>query len=250
MLKDFKRILRHALYFYKKRFTSIMLAFSVPMILAYVILLLVQLPTYPAIGAAFLKTGGLPDLSSTDVLIIGAALIIANFIVADAITNINLLIKQKRTVTEISSEVWAGLTRYATKIFYLSVIFFLILFLFQLLMFELTFQPVIYPLVVLLTSVIFFLAPPAVVIDNEDTLSAIAHSITLLSRSPVFYLTAIFLWGVLALLLLTITGLVVYALLPYPYPSHLLVLINTLFVYPFLVVLQTQIYMEKYPLAK
>ncbi len=247
---DIKRILKHSWEFYTKRFTSILVGFSLLFIIAYAVLAFAQLPSYPALGAVFMRTISIPDLSATDFIVIGFTLILSNFIVADAIVNINLLIKKKRTFTEIPSEVWKGATTYATRIFSILIILFLLMLLFQLLTVEITVQPIIYPALLMLIGLLLFFTPPAIVIDEEDAIAAIVRSIELLLRSPLFYLVAILLWGLAGLAAITITGFIAFALLPIEYASIFIMLINSIFIYPFLLILQTHIYMEKYPLAK
>lgn len=248
--KNFMRILRYAWEFYCAKFSSIVLGFSVPLILAYAVLLLAQVPSYPALGGVFLRTVSIPDLSTTDYLVIGAALILANIIVADAITNINLLIKRGRTLSEISSEVWKGMTGYATKVFSIFIILFLVMVLFQILTFEIKGQPLIFPILMITVTLAIFFTPPAIVIDEDDAIAAIAHSIRLLLHSPGFYLSSILLWALLGLVANTIVGLIAFPIFTPQYAPYVLVLFNCVFVYPLLLVLQTHMYMEKYPLAK
>ncbi len=249
LLQDFERIFNHSWEFYTSKFSSIMIGFSIPLILAYAVLLLAQVPSYPTLGAVFLRTISIPDLSVTDFVVIGLALVLSNFIVADGITNINLLIKMKRTLNEISNEVWEGVLVYATKIFSLFVIAFLLMMLFQLLIFEISAYPLVYPILLLITGILLFFAPPAIVIDNEDTIAAVSHSLELLTRSPLFYLIT-FLWALIGLIANTVVGFIAFIILPSPFASYLIMLVNSVFVYPFLLIFQTHAYMEKYPLAK
>lgn len=250
LLQDFERIFIHSLEFYSTRFSSIVIGFSFPLVLAYAVLLFAQVPSYPALGAVFLRTISIPDLSPTDFVVIGLALIISNFVVADAIANINLLIKRKRTLNDITSEVWEGLTVYATKIFSMFIIVFLIMLLFQLLTLEIAAHSVIYSILLLITGFLLFFTPPAIVIDNEDTTAAIGRSIELLVRSPVFYFTTISLWTAIGLIANTVVGFLAFLILPPLFASYFIILVNCILIYPFLLILQTHIYLEKYPLAK
>lgn len=250
MVHDLERIFKHTWEFYTAQFSSIAICFSALLVLAYAVLLLAQVPSYPALGAVFLRIISIPDISMTDFLVIGIALILSNFVVADAIVNINLLIKKKRTLSDISTEVWGGIAIYATKVFNVFIIAFLLTMLFQLLTFEVPAHAFAFPVLTLIVSFLLFFTAPAIVIDNEDTITAIARSIELIGRSPLFYLTAIILWGAFGLAANTIVGLFAFFILPPPYASYFIMLVNSIFVFPLLLILQTHIYMEKYPLAK
>jgi len=58
----------------------------------------------------------------------------------------------------------------------------------------------------------------------------------------------VLLWMVIGTLLLTM-GELIFFLLPYPLGPYLVMLFNSLFVLPFLIIYQAQIYMKKYKLA-
>src|SRR5271157_674130 len=99
MEDDFSRVLKYASDFYMKRLGLIVL-FSIPFVFAFLIPLLVPAPTYFAIGGVFLRTGSIPDLTVTDLLITAIGYALAVFLIADSIVNINIIIRSKRTVTE------------------------------------------------------------------------------------------------------------------------------------------------------
>ena len=90
-----KRIFSYTWDFYRQKLVYI-IAFSIPLFIAWVILLTVQAPTYSAMGAPYLRTGSLPDLTEMDIIFIGLGYFIAAVIFAETFVNINLLIKSKR----------------------------------------------------------------------------------------------------------------------------------------------------------
>ncbi len=246
---DLKRIFGYSWDFYRSRLQYITV-FSIPLFIVWFILLVVQAPTYTAVGAPHLRTGSFPDLTDKplDIIIIIAGYLIGAVIVAETIININLLIKSKRMLTNPSSEILAGLGKYAFSITSYLVILFLISAVTQLLTFEKPGQSILFPLIVFVFSFALFFTPPAIVIDDEPTLSAMRHSFNLAQRKPLL----VFAWVLFATVLLTLLGFffVQLSVIPEPFASFIYVALHVLFVVPFMLILQTQMYIEKYPLAK
>ncbi len=246
---DIKRLFSYSWEYYKNKLNYI-IAFSIPLFVAWIILIAVQAPTYTAVGAPHLRTGSIPDLTENpfDILIIIIGYVLAAVIVAETIVNLNLLIKSKRMLTNPSTEIRAGLGKYAFSITAFLVVLFLISAVAQLLTFERFGQSVVYPFIVFVSSFFLFFTIPAIVIDDEDMFSAIRHSIDLAKRKPML----IFSWVVFATILLTFLGLIFVQsnIIPEPFSSFIFIALHVLFISPFLLILQTQMYVEKYPLAK
>ncbi len=242
---DITRTFRYAADFYLKRLGLIVI-FSVPFILAVLILALVSAPTYLAIGGVFLRTGSFPELSLFDIAITVAAYAIAMFVISDTIVNINIVIRSKRTLTAITSEVFGAMGSYALRIFFISVVMVLILLVAQILTYGHPLQSIVYPLVALAVSYLLFFVPPAVVIDNLAIQDAVRVSAERALRNPHFVL----IWVVCGLLSVSILKIVADLLFSSPFSSYFVLLVNSLLILPFLTVLQTQMYMEKYPLAR
>ncbi|VVC02581.1 Uncharacterised protein [Candidatus Bilamarchaeum dharawalense] len=239
------RSFTYAWEFYLKRL-GIIVTFSVPFILAFLIPTLVPAPTYLALGGVFLRTGSLPDLTMMDMVITALAYAMSVFIIADTIVNINIVVRSKRTLTTIKHEVIHAVGTYATRIFYIYTMALLLMFIFQLLTYDHPIQTWFYPFLSFVLSFLLFFVPPAVVIDNSDTPTAIKRSITMAIKNPHFVLV----WAITSLVLVSIVKLVADLLFASPFSSYFVLLINCLLILPFLTILQTQIYMEKYPLAR
>lgn len=244
---DLQRIFAYSWDFYRKKMAYIA-AFSIPLFLAWFILLLVQAPTYSAIGAPHLRTGSLPDLAAMDIIIIVAGYVGSILIFAETIININLLIKSRRMMTNPSTEILSGLGKYAFSISAFLVVLFLLILSVQLLTFERPGQRFIFPLAVFIISYFSFFIPPAIVIDDESMFSAVRHSINMALRKPALILS----WVLFASAVLTILGwiFVESGIFPASVSQYLYIGLHLLFISPFLLILQTHMYMEKYPLAK
>jgi len=239
------RTFSYAADFYLKRL-GIILIFSLPFIFAFLIPVLVPAPTYTALGGVFLRTGSIPEISLTDIVITAVAYALAVFVIADTIVNINIVIRSKRTLTAITSEVVSAMGRYAGRIFAIYTIILLLLFAVQVLTYETPLKTWIYPLFGFALSYLLFFVPPAVVIDNADLGKAIATSVRMALKSPAYIL----IWAFTAFFSLSIVTLLSDLVFLNPYSGYFVLLVNSLVLLPFLTILQTQMYMEKYPLAR
>ncbi len=242
---DLSRTFSYAAQFYLKRL-GLIVVFSVPAVLAFLIPVLVPAPTYLAIGGVFLRTGSLPDFGLAEMAFTAFAYALAVFLISDTIVNINIIVRSKRTLTSIRHEVVSAMGTYAMRIFYISTMALLLMFIAQLLTYDNPLQGWLYPLITLALSWLIFFVPPAVVIDNSDTPTAIRRSAAMALRNPHYIL----LWTVVTLLLLSLVKLAADLVFASPYSGYFLLLVNSLLVLPFMTVLQTQMYMEKYPLAR
>ncbi len=78
------------------------------------------------------------------------------------------------------------------------------------------------------------------------TFRAVEASVKTVMRAPLLFL----LWIVVAVVLLSLSELVALALFHHSTAQMLVLVLNSIFFLPFLLVLQAQIYMTKYPLAR
>lgn len=242
---DISRTFKYATDFYLGRL-GLILVFSVPFILAFLIPAFVPAPTYMAIGGIFLRTGSIPELSLTDIAITVIAYALAMFVIADTIVNINIVVRSKRTLTAITSEVFSAFSTYALRIFFIYTFILVVLFIVQILAYENTLESWLYPIAGFVLSFLLFFVPPAVVIDNSNIPQAVRISVEMALKNAHF----VIIWAVVCLLALSILDVVADAIFSSPFSAYFVLLANSLIVLPFLTVLQTQMYMEKYPLAK
>jgi hypothetical protein len=245
ILPEMGRVLNHAWRFYRERM-KLLMVFAIPFIFAALIPIFVPSPTYLALGGVFIRGGSIPTMTTMDWVLTGIAYLAAIFIIADTVVNITLIIKSKRTLTSISSEVVHALGKYATKVFVVSIIASLVLYALFLALYDMPLQSIFYPLLSLIITVLFFLfSPQAIVIDDLDPLESLRAAYNVTTRKPLY--TAM--WLVLSFIFTFLS-----ALIGYIFPSFLtqfvILILNSVIVLPFLLVLAAQIYMEKYPLAR
>jgi hypothetical protein len=245
MGEDLSRMFKYANEFYLNRL-GVIVIFSITFLLAILILNLVAAPTYQALGGVFLRIGSIPEISAVQFIIIAIGYALAVFLIADTIVNINIIIRSKRTLTTIRHEVLSAIGTYAMRIFYIYTLALLLMLIVQLIIYDNPFQSWIYPIFSLIISFLLFFVAPAVVIDNSSTPGAIRRSVDMAMKN----LHLVLLWSVLALLLISVVEIVADFIFPSPYSSYFVLLVNSLLILPYLTVLQTQMYMEKYPLAR
>jgi hypothetical protein len=135
---------------------------------------------------------------------------------------------------------------YATRIFYIYTIMMLLVFVAQLLLYETSLKVWLYPIFTFLISFLLFFVAPAVVIDGARTVDAISKSRRMARKKPGFVIA----WSVIGLVMLSVLEILFDLILPHSIAPFAVLFFNSLFVLPYLIVLQTQMYMEKYPLAR
>jgi len=236
-----KGIVEYSIAAYLKNI-KFMLLFSIPALLGLLILLFIRMPTYPAIGSIYLRTGSIPDISPLQWAVIIVSYLASLFLISFAIVSINLVIKSERTMTNIGREVMRGLEKYVLNVFWIYLTATLLLLVAQLVTYELKLQQVLFPILSFLISLFIFYAPAGLVIDDLRPGRAIEKSIGIVvSKFPYFLL-----WLLIAFVILSVLDFVALAIIPHEFATILVVLFNSVILLPFLIVLQTQIYISKY----
>jgi len=216
--------------------------FSIPSLIALLIPTVVNTPVFSALGGSFLRTGSIPDMTGADLGVVICGVLISLYLVSFAIVNINLVIKSQRTSTNIKKEVIKGITGYTLNVFSLFLMGTIALLIIQLVTFEMGAQKWLAPALSLIVWLPLFYAPAALVIDDMRPYRAAQKSVAMvISKLPYFLL-----WAVIAFVLLAVFDFAALALLPHKVGSLAVLLLNSLLLMPFLIVLQTQIYMSKY----
>jgi len=216
--------------------------FSLPALIALLIPLLVNTPAFAALGGSFIRTGSIPDMTAAELGIVIVALLASLYLISFAIVNINLVIKSQRSGTSIKNEVIKGITGYTLNVFLLFLLGTIALLIIQLLTFELGAQAWLAPLLSLLAWLPLVYAPAALVIDDMRPWRAAEKSFKMVfSKFPYFLL-----WLAISFVLLTLLDVIFLNALPHKLGSLAVLILNSLVLMPFLIVLQTQIYLSKY----
>jgi hypothetical protein len=237
------RALGHAMRMYREK-AGFVLVFSIPFIIAMVIPFLVSGPTFISLGGVFLRTGSIPEIAPLEAAVMLAAYLVSMFLIAESIVGITLLVKVKRTLANPTAEVLGAMRKCGLTVFLAYTLAAVLILIAQLLTFELEFRGIVLPLVTMLVSFGAFFVPQAMVIDGMRLGRAIDASFSMVKAK----FADVLLWMLLGAIMLTVSELLFF-LLPHPFGSYLVLLVNSLFVIPFLVIYQAQIYMKKYALA-
>ncbi len=239
------RVFKHALDFYLNKVWVITI-FAIPFLLSALLLMLVAPPTYLSLGQLYLRTGSLPDISLLELLLTIVVYAVALFISVDAAVNIGVVVKSKRTFTHITTEIVLAAKKYASRLFFIYTFALLILLSTQLLTYDHPLKEIFVALVSIALASTLFFTMPAIIIDDLDIISAIKRSIKMLQKFWDF----IVIWAVSYFLLILMIESLLFFIIPTPYSPLLVFLLNGLIIVPFFLVLQMQMYMEKYPLAR
>ncbi|VVB66779.1 Uncharacterised protein [Candidatus Gugararchaeum adminiculabundum] len=238
-------VLSYAVKTYLKRI-NIILFFSIPSLLAFLIPLFSPMPTYLAIGGMFVRIGSIKALSGLEIAIILLAFLASLLLFSLAIVAINLVIKAQRTATNIRREVINDLEKYIFGVFWLMIQFTLIVFLIQLVAFEMKWETTVAPVLTFLVTLPLIFAPSGMIIDDLRPYRALGMSIRLIFKN----LKYVLLYIVPVFVLISLLEVIFLLALPNRIAEITLVLLNSLFVLPFLLVFFTQVYLTKYTLIK
>jgi hypothetical protein len=168
-------------------------------------------------------------------------------LISFAIVAINLLIKSQRTLTSIRTEIIEGIEKYTLTVFWLYTTAFVLSLIAILISYEYNLQEVVGPAFSLVLHLLLFYAPAAIVIDELKPISAMKMSLYMIKKRFKYFLMFI----VIGLVLLSLSDFIFISLKSYfPWSSHLALVVNSLLVLPFLIILQTQIYLTKYTILK
>ena len=233
----------YSVEFFRERHMLVLL-FSIPFFFALMIPMLVSAPTFVSLGGVFLRTGSVPELDFFQVGITIVAYLVSLFIISDSIVNINLLIKSKKTMTKVGSEVVKAMGTYAVTIFLIYTLSVVLMLVLQLLTFDFAYRGIVLPLASMALGILLFFVPPAVVIDGMKPWHAIHSSAAMAVKK----LPHLLFWTLLGAFAITVAEFF-FLFLPYPFGVYLTMLFNSVVVIPFLLIYQTFIYMKKYPLA-
>ena len=226
---------------------GMLIFFSIPFLVSLIIPLFSPAPTYVALGGYFLRSGSLPDITPTEWVVVGVAVLVSLYLLSLALVAINLVVKATRTKTKVGTEALRNLGKYSMTVFalFLAVKIVETLILYAVIQNGAT-EFVVY-VFAFLTSLGLFYVAPAVVLEEKKPVPAFASSYAHVARKPLHFLA----WLILAFLVLAIITVATYAVIDAPMTRQLIIaLISSLLVMPFLLILQAQMYLMKYTILQ
>ena len=242
-----KSVLNYTLKIYFKNFGLILVA-ALPGLFGLILPLVVGMPSYIALGGAYLRTGSIVDLDSLAFFGMAVSVVISLYLMSFAIVGINLVVKRQRTLKRLSTENLKSIARWTNSVFVMYLIAAILLLLVQLYTYENQLQRVLAPLLNLVVGFGMLFLPTAMVMDEVRTFRALQRGIRMIIKKPGLVLQ----WMVIALVLLSVVDLVFLALvdfldfIPRILGQWIVMIFNSLIILPFLIVMLAQIYINKY----
>ncbi len=241
-----KNTLKYSMEIYTTHLPMI-LVFSISFIIAFLIPIFASFPTFNDIGAIFLRLSSiLINLTPFTAAVIIFSILLSLLFLSFAMVAINVIVKHSRTQTRIRKEVMDGLEKYTANVFLVLLLYAAIVVLFDVAMYMLGITESISAIVSLVILPFFFYAPASIVIDEKGIYRAMRQSASFFFKRFDF----VILWFVVALVLLSVFDYLFIAIGGTILSRYLILVFNSLFIMPFLVVLQSQSYMGRFGLLK
>ncbi len=243
---SFIDVLKLSIEAYKNNFETLSV-FSIPFVVIFPLVLF--LPNFTSLGGIFLRYASLAnDTSPIELLLIAVAFCISLLLFSFGLVIINMAVKTQRTLKEISFYEIEKIENYTFQLFSVFFIAALLTIIVNIALFDSGLSTTLGALIGLFISLLVLFAPQVVVIDGQNAHHAISMSLKVLvgkfTHFIGYLLTALVLLSVNSLIFLTIGN----ALSQYQAAALLSVVVNAIFIVPFLEVLKSQIYLSKYTL--
>jgi hypothetical protein len=226
---------------------KLLLLFSLAFIIAFLIPIFASIPTYNDAGSIFLRSASLfMNLNMLNASIIAIAIFFSLLFLSFSIVAINIVVKHSRTHLKIKEEVLKGIEKYISKVFVVLLLFTVIILLVNLAFYNLGVSGIATYIVVLALTPFLFYAPSSIVIDDFGVIRSIKASLKFFVKRFDYFL----LWLVLAILVITFFDFIFIVGTGTVISRYLMLVVNSLFILPFFVVLQSEMYLKRFPLLK
>ncbi|MGC8547541.1 MAG: hypothetical protein ACP5MC_00875 [Candidatus Micrarchaeia archaeon] len=224
---------------------KLVLLFSIPFIISFLIPVLAPMPAYVTAGGIFLRTAGLfININPITLSIIVIAVFFSLLFLSFAFVAISLIVKSERTHTKIATSVLKDTEKYTGRVFILLLFYVFVLFVANIIGYYLSIEAALTAVVGFVLFMAIFYAPTAIVIDNKRLARAIEDSVRFVLRKPQYFV----LWFLLIAIVLSVLDYVFVGTFGGVIGSYVLLLVNSLFVVPYFVIYQAQAYMKRFPI--
>ncbi len=226
---------------------KLVLLFSIPFIIAFLIPLLAPLPTYISSGAIFLRSASIfLNINALGLAVIVVSSFISLLFLSFAFVAISLMVKAERTFTKHLASAIRGIEKYTARVFVVLLAYAFILVLVNILGYFLGIETVLTPVVGFFLFMAIFYAPTAIVIDNKSIGQALNRSLELIGERPQYFL----LWVVSLVLVVSVVDFVVIHATGTLLSSYIMLVLNSLFILPYFVIFQAEAYMRRFSILK
>lgn len=221
--------------------------FSIPFLIAFLIPLFAPLPTYISVGGIFLRTASIfTNLNFLGLAVIIIAFFISLLFISFAFVGISLLVKAKRTHTKVSTRSLQGIEKYIGKVFTLFILYAILISAANLAGYYLGIQTLLTAVVGFLGFIPFFYAPSAIVVDDRKIWRSLSNSTRLVAKEPQYF----FLWFLMITAILSVISFVFIGLAGTFWSRYIILVLSSLFVLPYFVIFQAESYMKRFAILK
>jgi hypothetical protein len=241
-----RKILEYTIKTYFANIYLILLS-SISFIIAFLIPIFASFPTYNDVGGVLLRTASIYlNLNPFNTAIIIIATIFSLLFLSFAMVAINIVVKHSRTQTKIKAEVIKGIEKYTSKVFVILLIATILILLANILSFNTGYSAAITAIVALAITPFIFYAPASIVIDDNRLLRSIKASLKFFAKRFDYFLV----WLAIGILLITAFDFIFIAILGTVLSRYVMLIFSSLFILPFLVLLQGELYISRFKLLK
>ncbi len=220
---------------------------SLSFIIAFLVPLFASFPTYNDMGGVFLRTGSIfLNLNPFNTAIIVIAALFSLLFLSFAIVAINIVVKHSRTQTRIRSEVIRGLEKYTGMVFMVLLLFTFIIAIVDALTFSTGYSGIITAVVALLLTPFFFYTPSSIVVDDCKLGKAFGSGLKFFRKRPDYFVA----WMAIAIILITLFDFIFIAVAGTIISRYAMLVFSSVFILPFLVLLQGELYVSRFKLLK
>ncbi len=226
---------------------KLILVFSLSFIIAFLIPVFASFPTFNDAGGIFIRTASIfANMTALSSAIIIVAIFFSLLFLSFAIVAINVVVKHSRIEKKITKEVMEGLERYTSKVFVVLLLFSFVILIADIASFATGYSGMITSVVALVATPFIFYAPASIVIDDNKIARSLKASFKFFFRRFDYFL----LWLAIAIALIALFDFLFIELSGTIYSRYAMLVFNSLFIMPFLVVLQSEMYMKRFKLLK
>ena len=226
---------------------KLVLLFSIPFLISFLIPLLAPLPTFVDEGAIFLRSASIfTNINAIGLAVILISSLISLLFLSFAIVAISLIVKAKKTHTQNTGNVIRGIEKYTAKAFVVLLAYALILMVVDISSYYFGLQGIATPILGFILFIFVFYAPVAIVVDNKKILAAIRQSVELVISEPANFA----IWLALIVVILTALDFVSIHVFGTFYSTYVVLVINSLLVMPYFILFQAEAYMRRFPVLK
>lgn len=238
---SFSKVFSHSVEAYARN-AKLLSFFSLPFAILFPLSL--ALPNFVSLGGIFLRYGSIKqDLSIPETVLIIVAFLISLVLFSLALVAINLIIKSQRTLVRLSHFEKQKVEVQTFRLFTVFLLVFVLSLAANVFLYDYGLNVSYGLLFSLILSIAAIFTPQAVVIDDLGIMHSFKMSVSMVFRRLPYFLYFL----AIASFLILLNGFVFLQLdAVLPFSRFIAVLVNALFILPFLEVLKVQIYLSKY----